>query len=403
MLAVSNLKVGPIRELVLNNRINAFLYEDFRMPIVIVEIIFDTGSFHDPVNKQGISNIIAENIVSSRLHRQLQALGISCYANATGEYTKIIAEMHPKRVKNFFSTIYRNISRFSIENLEILKKQMIIDRKLSSYNSEDYIANVIFAHVNLKNANTTNLIFNEQSLSSISKNDVRRFFNKNYKNAHLSVIVSGAIGYKNFVKVLQSTFGNLASRRAISFNHYKNCIFKDVRIENKHLQRSARYFYVIHQNSGFLDAFFSVFDYEMFKFFKKANPIISDYYMQDIINHGDCVREICLIPKRDISLKKMQEIYEIFVKRMCKKHFSSDFLASCALTEKYSGQFLFCDLHNVCSHIKNSYLSDKNVNSIYEIENDIQNIDQNSIKTLSQKILQQNLVLKITTQYKSDK
>jgi hypothetical protein len=363
------------------------------MPVVLVGIIFHTGSFDVPLHKQGVANLIAENLISRDTYLKLKELGIFCEVKIHEKYTEIVAKMNPRHVKTFFQIIRNN--RFVLENLEILKKQIIINQKLAHNCFGDAISNEISAHIQYKNSNINN-VFNEKIFSSISAKDAEEYFDQYYQRCHQSIIVSGAIGHKNLIKAVESTLGGQPSRLPVSSDSCINQIMKEIDIESKYVERSLRYFYKVPREDLILaDSYFYIFNRQLFGFLEKAYPIIRNHECFYTVSSGDCIREIVLYPKSDVSLTDLQKMYEIFVDRICRQEISEETLSKIQFLRSYSKQFLSADLYAIYSKIKNDYLN--------QVEAEVEINNSRQFNQLSEKLLKNNPVLKITTRYRVDK
>jgi predicted Zn-dependent peptidase len=313
--------------------------------------------------------------------------------NVYGSYTEIIAKMNPRNVKKFLQIICKN--NFSPDDLEIMKKQIIINSNLTHSCFGDAVANEIFANISYKGGNV-NVAFNEKVLSSISLDDMKEYFRRYYEKCHLSIIVSGAIDEKDLRQALQSTVGNFPSWRSRIARVCTNQIQKEIYIESKHVGRSVRYFYKIpSKDLVFAEAFFHIFHYELFDFFEKANQLISDYESFYIINNGDCIRQIILYPKSDVSLATIQQMYNVFVERVCKQEIPASIFLKIQQLREFSNQFLLADLDAVYHKIKNDNLNGLNTETPLN--------DSKLFNALGKKFLKSNLILKIITRHKPDK
>jgi hypothetical protein len=158
----------------------------------------------------------------------------------------------------------------------------------------------------------------------------------------------------------------------------------------------VRYIYKISSEDLVLErAFFRILDHELFDFFKKSNLLISDYAFTDVISNGDGVRQIVFYPKSDVSLVDFQKAYDVFVNRVCDREITSDTFQKIELLNSYSLQFLTSDLHAVYAKIKNDYLNG--------IDEEMEFSESKRFNLFCEKILKQNLILKIVTRYKADK
>jgi hypothetical protein len=301
--------------------------------------------------------------------------------------------MNPKHINKFFQVICDN--EFVVKNFDLLKKQRLIHKQLAYNCRENDVYDKILTEIRYRNFDINN-VFNESVFSSITLQDVEDYFDRYYKKCHLSVVVSGAVGYKNLIKVMQSSICNLSPRNAVSSDLCENKISKEVCIENKYVGRSIRYFYKISKEDlASEDSFFAVLDNELFDFFKKSNSLVSDYCIIDEINNGDCIRQIVFYPKPDVSLEDFQRAYKVFTNRACEREIAADVLEKIKLTKSYSRQFLMSDLYFVYSKMKNNLL--KGIGEETEISGSKQ------FNLFSEKFFKQNLILKIITKYKPDK
>ncbi|MDR2646133.1 MAG: hypothetical protein LBC04_03110 [Holosporaceae bacterium] len=377
----------------LENSVDVTLHEDFRTPLAIVGIIFHTGSFDEQLSQKGITELIAANFISRETHIKLLELGVSYQVNVYGSHTEIIAKINLRNIKEFLQIICKN--DFSPNDLEIMKKQMIINNNLAHSCFEDAVANEIFANISYKGCNIS-AAFNERILSSISLEDMREYFRQHYEKCRLSVIVSGAIGEKDLRQALQSTVNNLPSRQSHTASVCTNQIQKEIYIESKHIGRSVQYFYKIpSEDLVFAEAFFRIFHYELFNFFEKANQLISDYESFYVISSEDCIRQIVLCPKSDVSLATIRQMYDIFVERICKREIPTSIFLKIQQLKEFSNQFLLADLNAIYRKIKSDNLNGLNTEMSLK--------DSKLFNVLGKKFLKSNLILKIITRYKPDK
>ncbi|MDR0753107.1 MAG: hypothetical protein LBE95_00315 [Holosporaceae bacterium] len=377
----------------LENGVEVTLHEDFRTPLAVVGIIFHTGSFDERLSQKGITRLVAANFISRETHVKLLELGVFYQVNVYGSYTEIIARMNPRNVKKFLQIICKN--DFSPGDLEIMKKQMIINNNLTHNCFGDAVTNEVFANINYKGSNISTA-FNEKILSSISLDDINEYFKQHYGKCRLLVIVSGAIGSKDLRQALQSTVNNLSSRLSSNSRVCTNQIQKEIYIESKHIGRSVRYFYKIpSKDLVFSEAFFRIFHYELFDFFEKANQLVSDYESLNTINNGDCVRQVALYPKSDVSLATIQQTYDVFVKRICKREIPANTFLKIKQLKEFSNQFLLADLYAVYRKIKSDNLNGLNTETPLE--------NSKLFNALGKKFLKSNLILKIITRHKPDK
>ncbi|MDR1551446.1 MAG: hypothetical protein LBS14_02095 [Holosporaceae bacterium] len=383
---------NKLKRCILSNGIDVLLHEDFRTPIVIVGIILHTGTFDVPLGQSGITYLISKNLISRSIYNQLRELGISWNVNVHERHTEIVAKMNPKHIDKFFQIICNN--RYLPRDLEILKKKVVIRQKLAHSGFEDAVSNEIFANIRYENANVEE-IFNEKRCLTISSDDVKAYFDQHYLTCHMSLIVCGAVGYKNLIKTLQSTICNLPRRLPIPpGSACINTIPKEVDILSKFIARSLQYFYrVPKEDLAYAQTFFYALSHRIFNYLEKSMAVISGYAISYVISNGDGVYQVALYPKLDVSLENLQQAYSVFVDRECKIPLES--LPEIMREKNAFMQIWLADLNKVYSHIKENYLDG--------IDCEIDMSSPKQFNSLIEKILKNNLILKVKTQYRTDR
>jgi predicted Zn-dependent peptidase len=311
-----------------------------------------------------------------------------------GKYTELLAVINPQHIKSFFQIVSEN--DFSVDNLEVIKKQMIVNSRLIHSCFQNAFSNEISANIKYKNLNIDN-VMNEKVFLSISKDDVEKYFEQHYEKCHMSIVVVGAIGHKSLIKSFQSTLCALGARQPLMpGGHCTNQIFKHIHMENKYVVPLVQYFYKIPgEDLASADSFFQIFNHEAFKFFEKTNSMILGYKCLEVVTDGDRVQQVILLPKFNVSLVDLQKAYDVFVDRICKQEISAAVLAKIKLISGYAEQFLSSDLPSTYSKIKNNYLSRLDARTAIN--------SPSLFNSLGEKILKRNLILKITTRHKPDK
>jgi len=386
-------KNNKLQKCVLSNGVDVILHENFSTPMVMVGIIFHTGTFDVPLDKQGISEIIEENFISKESHVKLMELGISYEVNILGTHTEILAKMNPKHIKKFFQIIMEN--SFSVENLDLLKKHLIANHKLAHSCREDVVSNLILENIRYAKSNISGT-FNEKSLLSISGDDIKNFFEEHYKKCHLSLIINGAIGYKNLIKVLQSTICTLPyPRQQATFgDNYITQTFKSISFKSKYVGRSIRYLYKVSKDDlNRAYSFWEILNYEIFNFFQKSNSMIEKFSSNYVVLNGDCIREIEFHLKSDISLEEFQRSYDVFINRICNQEILQ--ISKSKLFHDYTKEFLCANLDVVYSQIKYDFL--------HEVKEENELSDPKQFMFFCKRILKDNFILKVIAEYKANK
>lgn len=381
----------------LNNGIEINLFEDFNMPVVLIGIILDAGNFDLSTKDRCISHIISENLINTKSYMKLKEIGASISVNDTGEYTEILAKVSPNEIKKFFLIILELLKDISIENIETIKKQTVIQNELSQICYDNVLRNEILSLVKMKDARA-NLVNDDADLQNITAGDVALAFSQLYNNCHISIIAAGAVSYKNFIKSLQQTFSLLPKRNKKRYNTLVKKNIKEIYVANKFANNSLRYFYniprdYINQNTS---VFLLLLNRELFKFFQKMTPLAS-YKCKHWLIKGDHLFEICFYPKLDTSFEKIKQMYAIFLKHMCTK----ELISSLDFVSKYCLFDFTSDLQEIYELIKYSDISGRKL--ILSTNNKIKNTDVKAIQHFAEQLFYECCAINVTTQYKADK
>lgn len=406
-------------EYTLNNGIKILLHEDFSMPIVVVSIIFHVGLRDCKVHQCGIPPMIAHNLVNTKLHERFFELGITYFYDSLYGYTFLMAEMHPKHIKNFFDLVSESICGIFIEDFEICKKHLIISNKLNSTDPTWNVSSNITSSIALANG-IPNCLPNNGAIDAMTEADVLEFFSEKYKDCPLSIVVSGAVSSKILMKALQSSISKLATRKTLTFwkndnilaekslsrdnsddffmeNHSLSLI--ETVIRGRQLPTVVGYCYNIPTNhedddSGFADVFSRVLFYEAFLALVKTRVV-------RVVHELHCkhcqanVMAVYISPKISDSIKDLERNYEHFLFTMCRKKFSREFLAKIADIYRVNRLRMFCDLIEANKQLTTDYTHRKDVQSTYTLEKRIRYADPKSINSFATRHLFQKHILKV--------
>lgn len=388
-----------VKEFTLRNGINVILHEDFRMPIVLVGVIFHVGSVDAPIDKSGITEIVAANLINKKTHNSFIKSGISFETTAFCEYTEIFAKMNPKKIKEFFNQICFLFSDIHVENLDMYKKQMIIENKLNNCSLNNALADNIFSNIDSRN------ILNESSLLSITNDDVISFYAEKFQTCKVTIIVVGSVDYRNLIKTLRASISNISDRKQKIITKNNNRKYRDILLESKYTRNSARYIYSLpsYENKKLEEVFLSVLHDEVFRFFCKNHSLLSYYNMENVFNRGDGVWLFSLFPKKDISINELQKFYNVFIKKMITIPLEPKRLSRIAALKKMETQILFSNLFAVYQNVKNAYMRKLDLTSIYTISDDIKQSDSEMIRSFAEKFFHKDLFSTVITRFRSDK
>ena len=405
-LSQQNQQVRYVKESVLSNGVKVMLKEDFRTPLVVVGFVFPVGLFNVPIGCQNILKLVAANLINQKLSKYFKTSSISYSIEVHKEYTEVIAIMHPSDLKDFFIAVCENISEISFENLEIQKKQMLIDKKLDEITGVNVFDECLFSAIDVDGINTVNILSSELSITSVTGQKCQDFYDKYFKRSPFTIIISGAVGYKSLIKILQTTVSGLPKRELYTVvnRKYKNFCEKNISVISKFLGNGVGYVYWIPNeiDSKFSDIYFEIFNYRIRKFLlTNSYPIISGCFYYDF-SDGGSVQCVYFSPKSDVTLKKVKSSYDELLYRMAEEKISAEELEEISKNAQMDLQFFSSDLIDAYQKICDAYVSGKNANDAYKIAENLKNADPNEVNHFTKEILLPNLLLEIQTRYKAD-
>lgn len=371
------------------------------MPSVIVSIVFRVGKIDVPIAKSGIVEVIARNLIDKELDSRLVNLGITYNVNCTNTDTEICAHMHPKNIKKFFELI-KNITRsIEVENLDICKRKIIIEKKLINYGKYNSVSDNIFAQI------YPQVIFNESTLRLITVDDIRSFFNKYYRNGVALITICGNFGEEILTKQdldgIKKNFGRSPQQKSVPDVYFLKNGERYIHIENKFAQNSINYAYTIsdRKDKKLAPIFLSFFSYELFKTFIKARSFLSSFYSDFSVRRENDTISVSLFPRKDVSLSEIKKLYKLLVRQISTNETSKETLSKIAEMKRISISVQDYDMYKVHSRLRERIIG--GADDCEMLPTAIENTPPEELKKFASKILYKQPKLEITTQYRPDR
>ena len=383
-------------------KLNLIIHKDSRMPIAIASLVFKVGKIDVPASKSGMDEIIAQNLISKKLHEKFLRSGIDCHVQCSDEYTEICGVMHPKNVKKFFKLLENVTDSIDIDNLELCKQKILIENQLRCCNESNAVSDNVRAQV------IPHTVFNKSALKSITIDDVKDFYEKHYRNGVVLITICGDVDWiptQAEKRRLANVYHSDEKSSNISYHpKISEKITPHIHIENKYMRNSVNYSYLISEDADkqLAHVFSCVVTNGLFRDFCKARSVLDNFGAEFSLDSDDNIFSISLFQKKDVSLKEIKKLYELFVEKMSSAAVRQEILNKIAQQEKISFDVLLCDLYGVHSYIRNAYLSGT-YNARFYPSYIIERTSPEDLRKLAEKILNSKLISTITTQYRSDK
>jgi zinc protease len=209
---------------VLSNGMVVFIAEDRALPLVNIALTIRTGSWLEPVGKEGLAAMTGSQLrrggtrslsaealderldflaaqVSSGIGATAGSAGLNCLADNLDESLRLFVEMLKE-------------PRFQEDRLELAKEQALQEMKKRNDDSSD-IEGTEWNALLYGESHFTNRFSTKASIQSLTRDDLAAFHRRTFYPANMIAAVSGAFSRAEMVKKLEAAFGNWPSPRAV--------------------------------------------------------------------------------------------------------------------------------------------------------------------------------------------
>jgi len=214
---VKNLQLPPPQRFTLSNGLNVLLMEKHGVPIVQVNLLVQTGSFHDPLGKEGLSSFAmdlmdegAGSFNALQLADEVEFLGsqISTYSGAFSSGVNCsspVSKLDP--VLKLMSDIVLRPA-FAENEIERARK-LRLSALLQNYDNANIIAQRAFNTLLFDPSTPYGKFANEASIKSYTKDDLVNFHKANFVTGNGTLIVVGDVTQATLIPLLEKYFSTL--------------------------------------------------------------------------------------------------------------------------------------------------------------------------------------------------
>jgi len=209
---------------VLSNGMVVFIAEDRALPLVSIALTVRTGSWLEPVGKEGLAAMTGSQLrrggtkslsaealdekldflaaqVSSGIGATAGSAGLNCLSDNLDESLRLFVEMLKE-------------PRFQEDRLALAKEQALQEMKKRNDDSED-IEGREWNALLYGEGHFTNRFSTEASVKAITRDDLVAFHRRAFHPANMIAAVSGAFSRAEMVKKLEAAFGSWPSPRSV--------------------------------------------------------------------------------------------------------------------------------------------------------------------------------------------
>jgi len=209
---------------VLKNGIVAYVIEDRALPLVNIQVMVRTGSWLEPVGKEGLARLTGgqmraggtKSLTAEQFDEKADFLaaqiGSSMGDTSAGASLNCLADNLDDSLKLFIEMLRE--PRFQEDRLKLAKEQILQDMKKRNDESAD-IENREFSVLVYGEEHFSNRFSTEASISSLTPADLKAFHDMYYYPANFTLAVSGSFTKAEMVKKLEDAFANWPSPKRV--------------------------------------------------------------------------------------------------------------------------------------------------------------------------------------------
>lgn len=212
------LNLPEIEKTKLSNGLNVWFVKNNELPIVSMNLVFNSGAILDSADKYGVASWTASSLNQGTATRsaveianQLQSIGASVFANSGWDSSNVSMQTLTKNLDsalNIYSDVITNPS-FPPTEIESLRRRSIIG--LAQRKSQPgAVAGLAFNKV-LYGNQPYGRDSTENSLKAITREDLVNFHKANYVPNNATLIVVGDVESKTIMPKLETAFANWKS------------------------------------------------------------------------------------------------------------------------------------------------------------------------------------------------
>jgi predicted Zn-dependent peptidase len=215
------LKLPPYKKVKLHNGLTVLLMERHELPLVSFQFIVKTGSVADPAGKEGVAEVTAELLrkgtaarTADKISEELDFVGATFGSGSNRDYTMASAEFVKKDLTTGLGLLADLLQNANFPQGELDKA---LARRIDGIKAaKDQVQGVIRTYFNsyLYGAHPYGRPpgGDEKSLSSITRDDVARFYRDHYAPDNTILAIVGDFNAAEMERAIGEKFGAWASK-----------------------------------------------------------------------------------------------------------------------------------------------------------------------------------------------
>ncbi len=204
--------------------VNAWLVEDYSVPIITIRFSFEGGSTQDPVGKEGLANLMtglfdegAGDLDSEAFQEKLDDAGAEMSFDADRDRVYGSMRMLASEKDAAFDLLRLAVDkpRFDQNPIDRIRAQIVSGILASEHDPDTEAAHAMAKALYGDHPYSRREQGTRESLASIGSDDLKAFHDRLFARDNLKIAVVGAIDADTLKKVLDQVFGSLPPKADI--------------------------------------------------------------------------------------------------------------------------------------------------------------------------------------------
>lgn len=270
-----------IDEFVLSNKLKILHIHKNNLPLVRLNLILDAGSKYDPADKNGLAYLTSlaidegvEGLSALDLSDEFDVLGSHFSIMTDNDSIQVNLQCLSEHLQKSLELFSKVIIFPSFNEEEFLReKKKLLTRIIQSKDEPDYLADQIFDNIIFSTSNPYSLpvMGYEDTVNSITLNDVKQDFSKFFSPANSVLVVAGNIEKSELSELLEKYFSiwkktserpafnekNITTKKKIYIFHKEGSVQTEIRVGHISEKRNQTDFFQRHLFNSILGGQFT--------------------------------------------------------------------------------------------------------------------------------------------------
>jgi len=226
---VPKVRLPEFQKATLSNGLNIWMVEDHSLPLAAMNLVIQAGSDHDPLDKPGIASMAAEVLDEGTTTRnalqisdELDFIGANMNVRSTFDGTFLSLNTLTKHMDKALDVYLDVLTNATFPEKEFVRlKEQRLTSLLQQKDRPGTIANLSFNYIiyGVQHPYGNDPSGSEQSISSMTRDDLVSFYQTYYRPNNATLIVVGDVTLKDIATRLERGLASWKSTTIPAFQH----------------------------------------------------------------------------------------------------------------------------------------------------------------------------------------